>query len=147
MAMSSVKRARRGPLADAGDRRVDDVVNIDVGELQLEAAGVDGGQVEDVVDDGEQGFRRGARCRRGIRAAWAYSSADVRAAEQLAETDDVGERGAQLVGHVADELVLQPVGGDEGFVALDEGALVALRESVTSAKVSSVPPSGSGVAA
>ena len=42
------------------------------------------------------------------------------------EADDVGERRAQLVGHVADELVLQPVGGDQRLVALEQRALVAL---------------------
>ncbi len=49
-----------GRLADAGDRRVDDVMDVDVRELELEAAGVDRRQVEDVVDDGEKRFRGGA---------------------------------------------------------------------------------------
>ena len=52
--------------------------------------------------------------------------ADVRVAQQLAEADDVGQRRAQLVGHVADEGVLHAVGGDERVVALLERALVAL---------------------
>ena len=46
--------------------------------------------------------------------------------QQLAEADDVGERGAQLVGHVADEGVLHAVAGDERVVALFQRPLVAL---------------------
>ena len=52
--------------------------------------------------------------------------ADVRIAQQVAEADDVGERRAQLVGHVADEGVLHAVAGDERVVALFQRALVAL---------------------
>ena len=46
--------------------------------------------------------------------------------EQLAEADDVGERRPQLVGHVADELALEAVGGHQRLVALDQRLLVAL---------------------
>jgi len=47
-----------GPFADTEDRRVDDRAHADRHQLQVHAAGIDGGKVENVVDDGEQGFRR-----------------------------------------------------------------------------------------
>ena len=50
-----------------------------------------------------------------------------RARQQLAEADDVGERRAQLVGDVADEGGLEPVGGLQRLVALDQRALGVFR--------------------
>ena len=91
-------------------------------ELQLHDAGVDGGEVKDVVDDGEQ-----RRARRhdvaGVLALLVVERADVGVAQELGEADDVGERRAQLVGNVVDEGVLERVGGDQRLVALDQRAL------------------------
>ena len=43
--------------------------------------------------------------------------------QKLGETDDVGERRAQLVGHVVDEIDLELVGFFQRFVALAQRAL------------------------
>ena len=57
-----------------------------------------------------------SRCRRLQRAG-------ARQRQQFGEADDVGERRAQLVGNVLDEIVLQPVGALQGVVLLDQRAL------------------------
>src|SRR5690606_23205498 len=46
------------PLADAENGRVEDVPHIDSRELQLDCTCLEGGEVEYVVDDRKQGFRR-----------------------------------------------------------------------------------------
>ena len=71
-----------------------------------------------VLEEAETSFRY-SRC-------FGVEVAGARAGEQFAEADDVGQRCAQLVGHVADELALQPVGCDQRLVALEQGPLVAL---------------------
>ena len=51
------------------------------------------------------------------------SAPDGLVAEELREADDVGERRAQLVGHVVHEVVAQPRGALQRIVALGERAL------------------------
>ena len=59
----------------------------------------------------------------------AYSSclaierADAAGRQQLGEADDVGERRAQLVGYVVDEIVAQLLGRNERLIALGQRAL------------------------
>ena len=43
--------------------------------------------------------------------------------QELGEADDVGERRAQLVGHVVDEIVAQLFSRDERLIALGQRAL------------------------
>ena len=78
--------------------------------------------VEDVVDDGEQRLR-GGRDVAEVLVLLLVEAPDLRTGQQLAEADDVGQGRAQLVGDVADEVVLHAVGGDERFVALHQRAL------------------------
>ena len=47
-------------------------------------------------------------------------------AEEVRESDDVGERRAHFVGDVADEGAFDPARGLQRLVALDQGALDAL---------------------
>ena len=44
-------------------------------------------------------------------------------ARQLGEADDVGQRRAQLVGDVVDEIVAQLLGADQGLIAFGQRAL------------------------
>ena len=121
------------PLAHALHRLVDHVAHLDRRELQLERAGVDGGEVENVIDDGEQRTPRQPDIVE-IFALLVGQGAGDRARQQLAEADDVGERRAQLVGDVADEGGLEPVGRLQRLVALDQRPLDALRRPVTSTR-------------
>ena len=114
-----------GPVAHAEHGGVDHAGNLDRRQLQLQRAGIDGGEIEDVVDDGQQ-RARGGRDVVQILALLAVELAGARAGEQLAEADDVGERRPQLIGHVADEMALEPVGRHQRLVALQQRLLVAL---------------------
>ena len=51
------------------------------------------------------------------------SGADAAVGEQLREADDVGERRAQFVGDVIDEIVAQLLGADQRLIALGQRAL------------------------
>ena len=84
--------------------------------LQLQLAGLDLGEVEDVVDDAEQrlaarahGSRRSSRC----------SAVRLGVQQQLGHADDAVHGRADLVAHVGQELAL----GDVGRLGL-EGQLV-----------------------
>jgi hypothetical protein len=98
------------------------LADIDRPEIELHAAGVDGGEVEDVVDQRQQGVGRD-RDVIEIFALFGDERAGRRIAQQMDEADDVGERRAQLVGHVMDEIDLDPVRLFERLVALDQRAL------------------------
>jgi hypothetical protein len=78
-------------------------------------------------------------------AAWPRPRSDrpSPALQQLGIADDRGERRAQLVGDVADEIALQPLGLGQRRFAVGQRAL-QLRASVTSVKAIRVAPSGSG---
>ena len=110
------------PVLHAFGGFMDGALDVDVAELQFHRVAVDRRQIENVVDDGEQsggGFQHVA----GIFLLLVVERADAVVAEQLDEADDVGERRAQLVGHVMDEVVAQLLGGEQGLVAFLQGAL------------------------
>src|SRR5690606_23378351 len=98
---------------------VDEAGDIQRLRAQFGNAGIDGGEVENVVDQHAQGDGRGADIV-DIFALAGVERAALSAGEQVGKADDVGERGAQLVGDVFDEGVLEPVGGHQRVVALLE---------------------------
>src|SRR5262249_49979615 len=114
------------PLAKPEHRGVDHAAHFDRRELELEGAGVDGGEVEDVVDDGKQRLARGTDVAEIFPLLFTHG-ASRRARQKLGKADDIGERRTQLVGDVADEGALDPARGLERLVALDQRALDALR--------------------
>ena len=94
--------------------------------FSFKRARVDGGEVENIVDDGAQRRRPRTGCRPHIRAACRPSGPKAGSAEHLGEAQHAVERRAQLVGHVGDEIALEPVRRLERLVLLDQGALGAL---------------------
>ncbi len=115
-----------GAVAHAQHGRIDQPGHLDRRQLQLQRAGVDGGQVEDVVDDGEQ-RAGGGRDVVEILALLAVERSPVRGLVSSSLKPMMLVSGVlQLIGHVADELALEPVAGHQRLVALDQRALVAL---------------------
>ena len=115
------------PVAQAVDRRARHRRDVGLADVERHDAGVDGGEVEDIVDER-------AAARATTQSMWPmYSrccglSAPSRLVrQQLGKADDVGERRAQLVGDVLDEVGLQPVGGLQRLVPLLQHALDAGR--------------------
>ena len=98
------------------------LADIDRAEIECHRAGVDGGEIEDVVDDGEQRIGRGLDVAE-IFALLLGQRTGHRIAEEMREADDVGERRAQFVGDVVDEIDLDLVGFLQCFVALAQRAL------------------------
>ena len=96
--------------------------DVDRSEIELHAAGVDGRQIEDVVDQRQQRVG-GDRDVVEIFALLRRQRPGTRVAEQMDEADDVGERRAQLVGHVVNEIDLDLVGVLERLVALAQRTL------------------------
>ena len=96
--------------------------DVDRAEIERHRAGVDGGEVEDVVDDGEQRIGRGGDVAE-IFALLLGQRAGHRVAEEMREADDVGERRAQFVGDVVDEIDLDLVRLLQRLVALAQRAL------------------------
>ncbi len=90
MAMSSREARPRRPLAHAGNG-IDDGPHVDLAELELEPAGIDGGEIQNVVDDGQQRARRGRDVVQ-ILALLAAQVSEDRVGHKLAEADDVRER-------------------------------------------------------
>ena len=58
---------------------------------------------------------------------------------KLAEPDDVGQRRSQLVGYVADELVLEPVGGNQRLGVPGSGRRPSDGDAVEAPVVVAVP--------
>ncbi len=85
------------------DGVVDGVRQRELGLLQLELAGLDLRQVEDVVDDRQQLLAGGVHHRRVA----ALLVGQLGAEQQLGHPDHAVHRGAQLVAHVGEELRLQ----------------------------------------
>ena len=110
------------PVLDAFGRRLHRLGDVDFLQPQFERAGVDRRQIENVVDDGEQSRRRFGDIA-GIFELLLVEFADDAFGEQLREADDVGERRAQFVGDVMDEIVAQLLGADQRLVALHQHAL------------------------
>ena len=82
----------------------------------------------------------------GVFELFGIERADPAIGEQLREADDVGQRRAQLVGDVLDEIVAQFLRADQRMLR-SVSARSTLALAVTSKNVSSVAPSGSGIAA
>ena len=113
-------------VAQAFDRRARDRRDVRLADVERHDAGVDGGEVEDVVDEGEQ------RARRRIDVVHVFALLRIEAAgrlvrQQLGKADDGLQRRAQLVGDVLDEVGFQPVGRLQRLVALGQHALDAGR--------------------
>ena len=86
----------------------------------------------------------GGRAHRRHMAAAALGQGLAGALQQFGIADDGGERRAQLVGDVADEIALQPLGLGQRRFAVAPARLSSWRVSVTSAKAIRVAPSGRG---
>ena len=71
--------------------------DVDVGQIERHGAGVDGGEIEDVVDQRQERVGRGGDVAE-IFALLVGERAEGRIAEEMREADDVGERRAQFVG-------------------------------------------------
>ena len=96
-------------ILNAFGRGVHGGANVDRSKIEFHGAGVDGGEIEDVVDDRKQGVG-GNLYVAEIFALPFGQRAGRRIAEEMREADDVGKRRAQLVRHVVDEVDLDPVG-------------------------------------
>src|SRR5438067_1296195 len=85
--------------------------------IERHGAGIDAGEVKDIVDDGEQRVGRDrdvAQIFSLLAGEWTGDGI----AEKIRETDDVGERRAQFVRDVVNEIGLELVRRLQGFVAL-----------------------------
>ena len=120
--MTTVERGFREPVLETAHGGLDGGADVDDLRRQLQRTGVDGGEIENVVEDREQRRRR-AHDVIGIFALARIERADRLVAEKLREADDVGERRAQLVGDVVHEFVAKPRGAFQRIVALGERAL------------------------
>ena len=112
----------REPVLHAFGRRLHRLDDVDVLRPEFERAGVDRGEVENVVDDRQQRRRRFGD-EAGVFELLGVERADAAVGEQLGEADDVGQRRAQLVGDVIDEIVAQLLGADQRLIALGQRAL------------------------
>ncbi len=110
------------PVLHAFGRRLHAGADVDLAQVQRHGAGVDGGEVEDVVDEREQRIG-GGRDVAEIFVLLVGERAECRVAQQIREADDVGERRAQFVGHVVHEIDLDGVGGFQRLVLLAQRAL------------------------
>ena len=120
--MSSDDAVADQPVLHAFGGRRHGGADVDRSEIELHRAGVDGREIEDVVDEREQRVG-GDRDVVEIFALLRRQRPGRRVAEEMGEADDVGERRAQLVGHVVDEIDLDLVGVLERLVALAQRAL------------------------
>ena len=91
------QRAQGG--AQHGDER-------EIGRVQLQAAGLDLGEVQDVVDDPEEGVRRRLDRRQVLPLVLGEEGVEG----QVGHAEDGVHGGADLVADVGQELVLGPVG-------------------------------------
>ena len=91
--------------------------------IEFERVGIDGGEIENVVDDRQQ-RRRGIQNMPGVFALFGIERAHGLIAQKMDEADDVGERRAQFIRDVMDEILAQFLRGDERLVALGERALL-----------------------
>ena len=110
------------PVLHAFGRRLHAGADIDLGQVERHGAGVDGGEIENVVDQREQRVGRGGDVAE-IFALLVGERAEGRIAEEMREADDVGERRAQFVGDVMHEIDLDLVGFFQRLVLLAQRAL------------------------
>ena len=90
--------------------------------VELDDARIDGGKIEDVVDDRQKQRGRG-RDMVDIFRLPLGQRAEGRRLQEIGEADDVGQRRAQFVGNVLDEVVLQLRRPSQRFVLLGQRAL------------------------
>ena len=95
-----------GVLGEHVDGRVDRLGEVELGALELELAGLDLRQVEDVVDDRQQRVARRAHHRRVA----ALLLVELGVEQQLRHPDHAVHRRADLVAHVGQELRLHARG-------------------------------------
>ena len=98
-------------VTDDGNQVVEHFIEFEFHRLQLELAGLDLGEVQDVVDDGEQQVRR--RPRLGQVVALLFRELGLE--RKPGHADDGVERRADLVAHVGEERTLRLVGGLRGL--------------------------------
>ena len=84
------------------DGALDRLADVEVEHLERELARLDLGEVEDVVDDGQQRVRAGLDRQREV----ALLDVELAVEQQAAHADDAVHRRADLVGHVRQELAL-----------------------------------------
>src|SRR5262249_37238359 len=96
--------------------------DIDRTEIEGHGPGVDAGEIEDVVDDGKERVGR-YRYVAEVFALLVRERAGSRISQEIREADDVGERRAQLIGYMVNEVSLELVRRLQGFVTLAQGAL------------------------
>ena len=94
-----------------------DLAQVEVFGFHIQFAGFDLGKIEDVIDDGEQGFRRGAH-RLGV-IPLLRSESGVE--QQGGHAEDAVHRGADLVTDVGDEFGLDS-GGAFNFLGMQRCA-------------------------
>ena len=99
-------------LGEEVDGSLDGGLHVEVQFLEVQLAGLDLGEVQDVVDDGQERVARGAD-RLDVLALFLR---DARVQEQARHADDPVHGGADLVAHVRQELALER-GGAQGRVA------------------------------
>ena len=97
-------------------------MDIDLAELQFGRACVYCCEIEDVVDDRQQ-CRGGFEHVAGIFTLLLVQRSDRAVAEKLNEADDVGERRAQLIADVVDEIIAQLFGSEQSCVHVGQRAL------------------------
>ena len=109
-------RQALGPRRSGDDGRdvVEDGREVEVGVLQSQLAGLDLGQVEDVVDDRQQVLARGV----DLGQALGLLRRGAGALQQVGQADDGVHRRADLVAHVGQEGALGPVGGLGGVLGM-----------------------------
>ena len=101
---------------------VDDLAQVEVGDVEVELAGLDLGEVEDVVDDDEERFAADADGAGEL----ALLVRQVGHEQEVGHADDAVHRRADFVAHVGEEFALEPVGRlgrDHGGLERDVGAL------------------------
>ena len=101
-----------GPLAHQGQGVVERRGQVEVRQFQLHPARLDLGQVEDVVDQGQEVLSRGVDVLQ-ILVLLLVQLAEHPLAQDLREADDGVQRRPQLVGHVGQELGLVLAGDFE----------------------------------
>ena len=100
------------PLPDQGQRIVQGGGQVEPPELQLEPSGLHLGQVEDVVDQGEEMPARGQDVLQVLGLLRVHLP-EHPLGEHLREAEDRVQRRPELVGHVGEELGLVAAGGFE----------------------------------
>jgi len=110
-----------GPQCQSAHGVVQGVAEVEGDRVEVELAGLDLGEVEDVVDDRQQGLGR-----RDDRAeVFPLAGRQLGVEGQFGHADDAVHRGADLVAHVGQELALGP-GGRLGRLAGAVGVALGL---------------------